>query len=241
MAQAQRLKLTAEAGEIRARTILDSISLSPLPPRPEISQDLIAEYGMGEVAYHFILSMIERGEAPKHADLLERYLAVVWSEGKTDTHIQAGMLFYQGDGLPQNKSIALKFWLRAAEAGHRTSQYTVGCMLRTGDGVPRDVKAALLWYEAAANQDHELAQRTLGILHNTGDGTPLNHVKAAFWFGRAGKLGDKPSEYNLAIMRMQGVGVPFDGKRGLEMMKKLASSGFEPAVKMLEELNSSPR
>jgi len=63
------------------------------------------------------------------------------------------LMYYKGDGVPQDYAKAAK-WLRAyAEIGDAGSQLDLGNMYRDGLGVPQDYVTAHMWFNLAAAHD----------------------------------------------------------------------------------------
>lgn len=62
-----------------------------------------------------------------------------------------GDMLYTGTGCLRNYPEAMRYYLRAANAGEPASANAVGLMLEIGRGVARDLKAASEWYARAAD------------------------------------------------------------------------------------------
>ena len=74
-----------------------------------------------------------------------------------------------------------KWWRKAAEQGHATSQFKLGEMYYLGQGVPRDYKEAFKWYRKAAEQGNFDAQIQLGVMYSNGEGVSRDYVLAYMW------------------------------------------------------------
>ena len=81
-----------------------------------------------------------------------------------------GVMYRNGDGVPQDHKTALKWYTLAAEQGHADAQFGLGVMYDSGRGVIQDDKAALKWYTLAAEQGNTLAQLKLGGMYEKGRG-----------------------------------------------------------------------
>ena len=73
---------------------------------------------------------------------------------KGDMYAQSnlGLMYYNGDGVPQDYREAVKWYRLAAEQGDAKAQYNLGLMYENGYGVPQDYKEAVKWYRLAAEQ-----------------------------------------------------------------------------------------
>jgi len=69
-----------------------------------------------------------------------------------------GVMYYNGEGVPQDDAEAVKWFRKAAEQGHAEAQYGLGFMYRYGKGVPQDDAKAYTWFAVAAANGHELAK-----------------------------------------------------------------------------------
>ena len=70
----------------------------------------------------------------------------------------------------QSYEEAVKWFKRAAEAGHAKAQANLGLCLFYGQGVERDVKQAIGWFVKAAEQGNAGAQAKLGDCYFHGEG-----------------------------------------------------------------------
>ena len=73
-----------------------------------------------------------------------------------------GIMYYNGQGVPQDYAEAVKWYRLAADQGDAYAQYNLGVMYDNGEGVPQDYKEAVKWYRLAAEQGHAKAQYNLG-------------------------------------------------------------------------------
>ena len=92
-----------------------------------------------------------------------------------------GLMYYNGQGLPQDDIEALKWYQLAAEQGHSDAQLNLGAMYRNGRGAPENFVLAAKWYRIAAKQGHSLAQDNLGTLYYFGHGVSQNNLTAHMW------------------------------------------------------------
>ena len=73
----------------------------------------------------------------------------------------AGLMYSDGNGVPQNYEKAAFWYRKAAEQGHADAQNNLAARYATGTGVAKDLAEALKWYRAAAAQGHPTAGHTL--------------------------------------------------------------------------------
>jgi len=121
-----------------------------------------------------------------------------------------GLLYTNGEGVPQDYKEAVRLYRAAAEQGHAGAQKSLGDMYDDGSGVSQDYKEAVRWWRAAAEQGHAGAQNNLGVMYKEGTGVPQDHKEAVRWYRAAAEQGDALAQRNLGITYEKGQGVPQD-------------------------------
>lgn len=100
-------------------------------------------------------------------------LAVGWffraaEQGYADAQFNLGLMYANGEGVPQDMEQAVELFKKAAEQGHVDAQNNLGAMYFTGEGVARDEKKAIEWFEKAAAQGNEDARANLDAIKASG-------------------------------------------------------------------------
>ena len=96
------------------------------------------------------------------------YLLSAASLGLVDAQFNLGLMYYKGQGVPQDYEEALRWFKEAAEQGDAQAQYCLGLMYHKGQGVSQDYEEALRWYKEAAEQgDAQALNTTLAIFITT--------------------------------------------------------------------------
>jgi TPR repeat protein len=72
------------------------------------------------------------------------------NRGDPEAQAFMGVLYYNGQGVPQNYTQAAIWYRRAAEQGHSGAQFMLGQLYDTGQGVPEDIIEAQKWLILAA-------------------------------------------------------------------------------------------
>ncbi len=85
-------------------------------------------------------------------------------QGYADAQFNLGLLYADGDGVPQDMVEAAELFMQAAEQGHVDAQNNLGAMYYTGEGVDRDEQKAIEWFEKAAAQGNEEAQANIDAI-----------------------------------------------------------------------------
>lgn len=121
-----------------------------------------------------------------------------------------GLMYANGQGVPQDYEEAFKWTRLAADQGHAMAQINLGLIYANGLGVPQSFKEAFKWTQLAANQGNTSAQCHLGDAYAKGLGIPQNYRKALQWYRLAADSGDAEGQYRLGAMYHDGLGVPKD-------------------------------
>ncbi len=78
-------------------------------------------------------------------------------QGNAQAQYYLGVLYFKGEGVPQDYAQARKWWRKAAAQGHAIAQFNLGLLYNFGLGVPQDYVQAHMWDNLAAAQGEELA------------------------------------------------------------------------------------
>jgi TPR repeat protein len=107
-----------------------------------------------------------------------------------------GVMYFSGEGVPQDYALAYKWTRMAAEQGHINAQFNLGTLFYNGLGMRSDVftswplllifkqsnfEEALRWYANAAEYDHGEAQYNLATMYEQGEGVAQDLVMATMW------------------------------------------------------------
>lgn len=111
-----------------------------------------------ETAYRELLPMAEQGDAVAQYSL--------------------GVMYENGQGLPQDYVEAVRWYRLAAEQELYLAQNNLGVMYYEGRGVPQDYTEAFEWYRLAARQGDAMAQYNLGIMYGHGQGVSPDLIRA---------------------------------------------------------------
>jgi len=75
-----------------------------------------------------------------------------------------GFLFSYGKGVTQNKSMAAKWYTKAAEQGDANAQYNIGVAYQYGAGVAKYEAVAKEWFKLSAKQGNRMAKKEIDEL-----------------------------------------------------------------------------
>jgi hypothetical protein len=101
-----------------------------------------------------------------------------------------GTIYYNGEGVTQDYSEAMKWLRKSADQGLADSQFFLGVMYDKGLGVPHDSTEAVEWTSRAAKQGHGGALIELGCMYALGHDVPQDFEQAYAWLSLAAYQGD---------------------------------------------------
>jgi TPR repeat protein len=115
-------------------------------------------------------------------------------QGNAAAQFNLGLIYYKGQGVPQDYAAAAVWLRKAADQGVTAAQWSIGSMYMNGRGVRQDYAAAVSWYRKAADKGDASAQSNLGVMYAEGHGVPQDYVRAHMWFNLAAAKGNKAAE-----------------------------------------------
>jgi TPR repeat protein len=83
-----------------------------------------------------------------------------------------GLMYYYGQGVPQDYALAAAWYRNAAEQGNAIAQSNLGVLYYQGQGVPQDYALAVAWYRTAAKGGYTPAQNYLRVTASSGSMPP---------------------------------------------------------------------
>jgi len=139
-----------------------------------------------------------------------RLLEPLARQGIPDAQTILGIMYSQGQGVPQDYAEGAKWFRKAAEQGDAKAQTNLGIVYYEGQGVQKDYAKAEKWFRKAAEQGHDKAQYKLGYMYYEGQGIPQDYTEAIKWFQASAEQGNPDSQYQLGFIYAYGNGAPVD-------------------------------
>ena len=78
-------------------------------------------------------------------------------QGDKSAQLGLGMMYQDGEGVPQDYKEAIKWFTLAVEQGHVGAQFFLGSIYFNGEGVSKDNVRAHMWFNTSASNGDELA------------------------------------------------------------------------------------
>ena len=208
-----------------------------------------AEQGNVEAQYTFGIAYCKGDGVGKDESKAIYWIQKAAEQGHAGAQYALGNMYGAGFGITKDYAKAIYWAQKAAEQGHVEAQYTLGIVYGRGDGVGKDESKAIYWIQKAADQNHAIAQDILGDLYYHGfGGVTKDKKQAEEWYRKAAvglhklaEQGNAEAQYRLANSYFQGAGVDKNEDKGMELMQKAASQGYQPAQDVLKKMKQADK
>jgi uncharacterized protein len=140
-----------------------------------------------------------------------------------------GIMYANGEGVPQNYAEAMKWYRLAADQGNAAAQNNVGFMYANGIGAPQNYAEAMKWLRLAADQRNAPGEYNLGVMYEKGQGVPQNYAEARKWYRLAADQGNADAQNNLGFSAAHGQGTPQDYAEAVKWYRLAADQGHANA------------
>ena len=162
-----------------------------------------------------------------------RAVAACWRLAEKGDRVAAynlALLYYAGQGLPQNDGEAVRWFRIAAEQGDAPAEFELGQLYEKGRGVARDPVEAAHWYRKSADQGYVYAQSQLGFMYGNGAGIPRDFVQADLWLSLAATAGEADAaEYRRFMEQGMSTAELAEARRLFDAWKSKRGGADQPA------------
>jgi len=142
-------------------------------------------------------------ETGRYAEAIQ-LLTPLANQSNSQAQFRLGMMYYHGQGVPEDEKLAVYWLKKAAAQGHVEAMFELGQAFllgsQTAKMVPDPDREAAVWYFQAASVGHAEAQYHLGLLFLAGKGVIESRREAQAWFRKAAAQGH--AEAKKAISRV---------------------------------------
>lgn len=151
----------------RLKAMYDAATLALEANDPKAVETMKSVALLGYAPAQFQMSRLYEGERGLiDANKTEAFL---WAEraaqgGHGSAMYNLGLMFYNGEGTPQDLTAASGWFRKAADRGIRDSYYNLGAMYMQGEGVPMNLTEAFAWFTIASKAGDSSALSTLNAL-----------------------------------------------------------------------------
>lgn len=175
-------------------------------------------------------------------------------EGDESAQYHLGIIYRDGQGVPQDYAESAK-WFRKAATQKTTSsdrangtrffyivasQAALGSMCYYGLGVPQDYAEALKWYRKAAEMGEPDALSSIGSMYKNGLGVPKDYAEALKWYRKAAYSGSGAACMMIGLSYYLGdKGLPKDDVEAYAWLN-IASTLKGPETTQLRDIKLTP-
>jgi uncharacterized protein len=150
--------------------------------------------------------------------------------GLEDAQLKLGMLYAQGQDLPQDNEQAVKWYRLAAEQGNSEAQYILGMMYLKGLGVLSSEQEAMKWFRFYLGQTIiKLGQKNVQEKNSTYSLAKKNIEAAVEILKNDAENGTAKAQYSLAVLYNHGLGILTNYKKSYMWFSLAALQGYEDA------------
>ncbi len=129
-----------------------------------------------------------------------------------------GSLYYQGEGVKQDKEKAVSFLTTSANGGNKYAQSALGALLLFDKDCKFDENGLYYLLSAAAEKESQAAYN-LGQIYWQGLlDIPRDYVKAIYWLNQAADLNNSDALLTLACIYMDGKIIPRDDQQAFKLI-----------------------
>ena len=146
-----------------------------------------------------------------------------------------GKCYYDGEGVGQSRSLAMRYFNMAAEKGNILAMHYLGECYHYGEVTEKNDSIAYGYYNKAANEGYAQSQRMMGVFHENGIYVEKNSAEALKWYTLAAKHNEPDALYKVGIHQVKQDSINRLSKRQLRKspaigyMRRAARGGNKEA------------
>jgi len=160
----------------------------------------VACVGMTGPAWGDFQAGMKAHQKKEYAKALREFKA----DGKAQANYIISTMYYNGEGVKQDRKEAVKWMRKAAEQGHVKGQFVLSTLYFTGDGVDQNIPEAVKWIKKSAENGFDEAQFNLGMMYINGDNIDKDRKQGIKWVKKAAKQEHVQAKKLLSIMGESG-------------------------------------
>ena len=128
---------------------------------------------------------------PLKAEIAQEFAKA--DKGDAAARFNIGLMYFRGEGVPQDYRQARVWFEKAAMQGLGEAQYNMGAMLEQGLGTEKNAATARTWYEKAAAQGMTEAKERFSILFDSQSGS-FKPAKIQSWIEQSVQTGGEKAK-----------------------------------------------
>ena len=189
------------------------------------------------LALLFIAAVLAAGFSQQPTKDEVKALAAAAGKGDAAAQCKLGVIYFTGEGAPQNIPEAIRLFTAAAERRNLDAQRNLGWIYRHTEGY-LDPKKAARFYDLAARQGDAESQYLLGLMYKEGEGLARNDKEAVSWFAKAAAQKYPEAQSALGDMYENGRGVAKDRIEALKWYITAKKNGDSIADMFIDSIKT---
>jgi TPR repeat protein len=141
-------------------------------------------------------------------------------QGDPKAEVALGRLYASGRGVPQDSTVAISWFKKAADQGYAEGQFDLALMYEGPNP-----KMAVRLLKRSADQGFVPAEWRLGWDYDLGEIVAQDVPSALVWYRKAAEAGDQNAQVDLGLMYAEGRGVAIDQAEAFRLIYKAAQQG----------------
>jgi TPR repeat protein len=137
------------------------------------------------------------------------------------------------NGAPHSYEEAIKWYTKAADAGHIRAMCGLGVMYEKGLGVEKSPAEAMRLYLQSASKGWSNAYAYVGFMYEDGVGVPVSKPKALSYYLKAAQGGSVLGQCNLGRCYAHGIGCKQSGTEAVKWLLKAVEQNSGEACERL--------
>jgi TPR repeat protein len=149
------------------------------------------------------------------------------SNGSPEAMNKLGYNYENGIGVEVNYQLAIYWWEKASELGHKVASHNMGIMYRDGKGVNVSYDKAFYYFSKGASKGFTDSMVEVGNCYEEGKGVVKNYNLARKYFEDAIEIDNNKVALNqLGLLYIMGNGVNKDRTTAIYYWKKSCEQGY---------------
>jgi TPR repeat protein len=209
------------------------VEISPLGGTfgPNQSNGSIVEAIVGGGAPKESPGEMEKRAQELYAETLHTEAAVLFDQacagGYTPACRSLGVMYQDGDGIPQDYSKAMILYSKSCNAGDSSACDNLGGMYQEGLGVEKDYFRAVALYSRACDGGNSSSCNNLGTMYLGGDGVVQDKPRAVALYSKSCDGGSATGCKNLAGCYRDGEGIKKDKEKAKQIFIRSCKLGSQ--------------
>lgn len=178
--------------------------------------------------------------ADLQARWVECFRALVAASSSADPEVwyTLGCAYNVGRGTKPNRKEAMRWFRRAAKAGHTRAMVSLGLCYRRAKSSAKDHATGVRWFRKAASLGETRGMVWLGFSYRDGLGVPLDSGEALKWFIKAVEAGNLSAISLVGSLFLSNLDLP---RQAIEWFLRGAQTGCTQCCYMLAQLYDDPK